>query len=130
MGSAQRPARPAPSSGLVPATRQEFAVHLTACLALVAPAGMTEESRREWLRVAWDTLGHLPSDILERACRVARQKCDHPAKIVPTVLDAAAESMRVRREAARYESDLPRLPRPAYCTPAEAAQILKEYGLK
>jgi hypothetical protein len=129
MVSAPQPERRAPSSGLEPATREEFAVHLTACLALVAPAGMAEESRREWLRVAWETVGHLPSDALEEGCRVARMTCDHPSKIVPAILSSTEQKMKWRRNAAREEPQQ-RLPRPDYCTPTQAAEILREYGLK
>ena len=90
---------------------------------------MTEEAKRDWLRVAWDTIGHLPPDALEAGCREARKTCDHPSKIVPTILATTEQRMKWRRNAVR-DTDQPRLPRPAYCTPAEAAQILKEYGLK
>lgn len=85
------------SSELQPADRETFGTELTACLALVVPVGMSEEARREWLSVAWITLQHLPPDLLARGCKVAREKCDHPSKIVPTVLEATAEEMRWRR---------------------------------
>lgn len=114
---------------LAPAPTEQFKVELTSCLALVAPAGMTEENRRDWLAVAWQTLKHLPSDLLSIGCAEARKSCDHPAKIVPTILATTERQMRWRRDAVR-DTEQPRLPRPAYCTPAEAAQILKEYGLK
>ncbi len=117
------------SSALAPASREQFAVELTSCLALVAPVGMTEEAKRDWLRVAWETVGHLPSDVLSAACIEARKTCDHPSKIVPAILSASEQRMRWRREAAR-DTGQPRLPRPDYCTPAQAAAILKEYGLR
>lgn len=127
--SAPQPERRVTSSGLEPATREQFAVELTSCLALVAPVGMTEEARREWLSVAWATLKHLPPDILARGCREARLKCDHPAKIVPTIIDETRQAMVWRREGARWDGPTPRLPRPDYCTPAQAAEILREFGL-
>lgn len=130
MVSAPRREQRVTCSGLEPATREEFAVHLTACLALVAPAGMSEESRREWLRVAWETVGHLPSDMLEHGCKTARASCDHPSKIVPTILSSVEQRMKWRREAVREAGNYPQLPRPDYCTPAQAAEILKEYGLR
>jgi N-acetyl-beta-hexosaminidase len=129
-GSVQRHEQRSPSSALEPASREQFAVELTSCLALVAPVGMTEEAKRDWLRVAWETVGHLPSDVLEAACLEARKSCDHPSKIVPAILSASEQRMRWRREAVRDQSDNLRLPKPAYCTPAEAAAILKEYGLR
>lgn len=115
---------------LGPAPTEQFKVELTSCLALVAPAGMTEENRRDWLGVAWRTLEHLPSDLLAIGCAEARKSCDHPAKIVPTILAATERQMRWRRNAVNDTGEAKRLPRPAYCTPAEAAQILKEYGLR
>ena len=129
--SAQQPAPPVTYSGLEPATKQQFAVELTACLALVAPVGMDENARREWLRVAWETLKHLPPDLLAKGCRAARLKCDHPAKIVPAIIEETREWMATRRESARYEV-IPEARRiaPNYCTPAEAAEILREFGLK
>ena len=129
MVSAPRPEQRAMSSALEPATREQFAVELTSCLALVAPVGMTEDARREWLTVAWDTLRHLPPDILARGCRVAREKCDHPSKIVPTILESTREWMATRREGCR-DYGRRALPRPDYCTPTQAAEILREYGLK
>lgn len=73
-----------------------FRNELTACLALTAPAGMTEEGRRDWLMVAWDSLKHLPPDLLAVGAKAARQKCDHPSKIVPTIIAETAERMRWR----------------------------------
>lgn len=132
MASAPRPEQRVTCSGLAPATSEKFAVELTACLALVAPVGMTEEAKREWLSVAWATLKHLPADVLASGCRKARASCDHPAKIVPAILEATEQTMRWRRDAARWEGDVnqARLPRPAYCTPTEASSILKEFGFK
>lgn len=114
----------------MPASTDDFRNELTACLTLVAPVGMTEEAKRDWLMVAWGTLKHLPTDVLKSGCRVAREKCDHPSKIVPTILDATKDQMRLRREVAQDEQPRTALPRPSYCTAAEAAKILAEYGLK
>lgn len=90
-----------------PATREQFAVELTACLALVAPVGMTEESRREWLSVAWAELKHLPADILSAGCSEARKTCDHPAKIVPAIIEATSQAMRWRKGSASENLALP-----------------------
>lgn len=108
-----------------------FRNELTACLALTAPVGMTEEARRDWLAVAWDTLKEFPPDILQLGARAARRKCDHPSKIVPTIVAETSELMRWRREAKR--DDMPiaiKGPGPEYVSAAEAAKILAEYGLK
>lgn len=119
---------------LEPATREEFGVELTACLVLVAPVGMTEEARREWLSVAWQTLRHLPGDLLAAGCDEARKTADHPSKIVPAIIAYAEPRLENRR---RVRNDYPLGPLPAlerpdpnYCTPEEAAKILKEFGLK
>jgi hypothetical protein len=108
--------------------RKTFRNELTACLALTAPAGMTEEARRDWLAVAWDTLKHIPADILTVGARKARQQCDHPSKIVPTIIAETAEMMRWKREAKREEPVA--LIERDYCTPEEAAEILKSVGIK
>lgn len=118
------------SEQLEPATTEQFRNELTACLALTAPAGMTEEGRKEWLMVAWETLKHLPPDLLVKGCRAARQKCDHPSKIVPTIIEETRQGLKWRSEALRDTQDVERLPAPDYCTPVEAAEILKQYGLK
>lgn len=106
-----------------------FRNELTACLTLVAPAGMTEEAKRDWLAVAWGTLKHLPADLLVMGCRKARETCDHPSKIVPAIVEHTREWMNRRRV---EMADVKALPRPEanYCTPEEAARILAEHGLK
>lgn len=131
MASAPRQGQASPSSaGLEPATAEQFRNELVACLALVAPVGMTEESRRDWLAVAWGTLKHLPADLLAIGCKAARETCDHPSKLVPAILQATEQSMRWRKDAARENTDSPRLASPDFCTPAEADAILRQYGLK
>lgn len=100
---------------------------------LVAPAGMTEEAKRDWLLVAWDTLRHIPPDILAIGARIARQTCDHPAKIVPAIIAATADMMRREREdKAERAAERKRLaaPKPNYVTAEEATKILKQFGLK
>jgi hypothetical protein len=82
---------------LAPATSDQFRNELTACLALVVPVGMTEEARREWLLVAWETLKHLPPDILHHGCEAARKTADHPSKIVPAIIAATDDWMKSRR---------------------------------
>jgi hypothetical protein len=91
---------------------------------------MTEESRGEWLAMAWDTLKHLPPDILAEGARKARQSCDHPSKIVPTIISETKERMSWRQGVDHDSAPPLQLPRPDYCTPEEAAQILRELGLK
>lgn len=97
--SAQPPALPSVSSGrLVPAEAKRFRNELTACLVLTAPVGMTEEARGEWLAVAWQTLKHLPADLLAIGAAKARETADHPSKIVPTIIRETEESLKFRRK--------------------------------
>jgi hypothetical protein len=87
--------------------------------------------RREWLAVAWATLKHLPADILAIGCKAARQTCDHPSKIVPTIIAETKEMMGWRRDAIHYSKiDRPQLAKPHFVTPIQASEILKEFGLK
>lgn len=128
-----QPERLETSLALAPATREEFGVELTACLALVVPVGMTEEARREWLSVAWQTLKHLPSDLLAAGCIEARKTADHPSKIVPAIIEYAEPRLQNRKRISRDYPETwvePKRIEPNYCTPEEAAQILREYGLK
>jgi hypothetical protein len=131
---ARQPEPRLPSSDrLQPASNEVFRNELTACLALVVPVGMTEESRREWLAVAWATLKHLPPDVLAIGALAARQKCDHPAKIVPTIIAETQQVMGWRRESERsaaLKQQQIEGPKENYVTPEEAAKILEEFGLK
>jgi len=115
---------------LAPATGRRFRTELTACLALVAPVGMTEDARGEWLAAAWATLHNLPADLLAIGCERARETCDHPAKIVPTIV-AETRALIARRRAALREADPepPALAAPERCTPEQARAILEEFGL-
>jgi hypothetical protein len=101
MASAPRPEPPSQYSDLTPATAAEFRNELTACLALVVPVGMSEEARRDWLTVAWGTLKFWPVDLLRIGCEEARRTCDHPAKIVPAIVEATQDSLERRRDRAR-----------------------------
>jgi hypothetical protein len=92
---------------------------------------MTEDSRREWLAVAWDTLKDIDPDDLARAARMARQTCDHPAKIVPAIIKAVGEFRPWDKFLSREPETRPeRLIAPQYVTPTEAAEILREVGLR
>lgn len=101
------------SEHLAPAADEQFRNELTACLSLVVPVGMTEESRRDWLAVAWGTLKHLPADLLAHGCAEARKTADHPSKIVPAITAYAEPRLRERQRFERhYPSDVPQLPPP------------------
>jgi hypothetical protein len=108
--SAAQPEQPSKSSDVE--ARKVFRNELTACLALVVPSGMTGAAKRDWLAVAWETLKHIPPDILKNGARKARETCDHPAKIVPAIIAATADSMRLHRE--RKVDERQALPPPDY----------------
>ena len=116
---------------LKPASKQDFAAELTACLSLVAPVGMGEDERKDWLRAAC-----IPSDLLSRGCAVARRFCDHHAKIVPAILNEVDLIWKRRRTnhsevlAAIAKMDKPPLAPEERCTAEQARQIIKELNLK
>jgi len=128
MALAQRRERPLKCSD----ARTVFRNELTACLTLVAPVGMDEEARRDWFAVAWDALKDIPPDILRIGAAKARLYCDHPSKIVPAIHAETAEMMSWKRSAriAAAPDNAPRLEPPEYCSPEEASEILKQFGLK
>lgn len=125
------------TASLTPARREQFRDQLTACLTLVAPSGMAPADRDEWLRTAWITVQHLPADLLVRGCDVARRTCDHPSKIVATVMREVDTTMAQRRKdlakvkalVASVKPEREALPDDGRCDPAAAAAILAEFGL-
>jgi hypothetical protein len=122
-------------NSLTSATPDDFRRQLTACLVLVAPTGMTQEDRTEWLRAAWGTLDGIPADLLEAGCEVARETCDHPAKIVPAIVRVVDPLWRKRKEdRANVRTALAKMtdpePEEPRCTPEQAAEIIAAVGLK
>ncbi len=69
-------------------------------LTLCSPSGMSEADRIEWLKVAVETIGDIPQDLLEMACRKAKRVCDHPAKIVPFICKETEELVAFRKKQA------------------------------
>lgn len=91
---------------------------------------MTEEARGEWLAVARKTVDHLPADLLAIGCKKARETCDHPSKIVPTILAEVSQMLKWRRKSARdTEQHETRRLEAKPCTPAEAERILDAEGI-
>lgn len=122
---------------LAPATVDDFRKQLNACLILVAPTGMTQDDRAEWLRAAWGTLDGIPADLLEAGAEVARETCDHPSKIVPTIMRTIDAVWRKRKEdRARVVKALDRMvepeptPQEDLCTPEKAREIMERFGIK
>jgi hypothetical protein len=72
---------------LAPAMPEQIIAALTPVLAQVAATGMSEDDREEWSAATCDALRGIPGDLLYRGIRVARVSCDHPAKIVPAVME-------------------------------------------
>jgi hypothetical protein len=121
------------SRGIQPATSRQFLAELGACLTLVAPTGMAEDDRVEWLKVARMTLGDVPADLLERGCAVARRTCDHPSKIVPTILGEIGTALAWRKQNFVRESGPPKLappppPEPEYVDPKAIRALINKIG--
>lgn len=117
------------AGSLAPAPREDFARELTKCLSLVAPVGMDVSARSEWLAAAWETVGHLPRDLLQIGAAHAREVADHPSRIVPAIIAETGELLAQRRKNAQPERrDAPQIEK-RLCEPAAAEQILREYGL-
>lgn len=121
---------------LRPAASAQIVAELTPCLAQVAPSGMSQSDRDEWLMAAGQTLSEagLPFDLLQRGCKAARHnsKVDHPSRIVAAILEDAKGSLTLRRDALRDADIIPPARRvdTKYCTGEEASAILAEFGLQ
>jgi hypothetical protein len=101
---------------------------LTACLALVRPAGMTDSEVEDWLRVAVQTVGQYPPRVLDAACMEARRTCTHFSQIVPAIVSSAEPEMAVLRRMAEWNA--PQLAPPKYRLAQEDFEaIVAERGL-
>jgi len=126
------------SDRLAPPSAKEGTSELLACLTLVAPSGMTAEDRNAWVRVARQTLKGMPADLLKRGCDEARKRCRFASEIVPLIFETVEAAWESRQRLAEWDAarernkHLPRIERkaPDYITPEEAAEILREVGLK
>ncbi len=93
-------------------------MHLGPCLTLVVPTGMSEGDRQEWLTAAVLTVDGLPEHAIAYGARMARQKADHPSKIVPIIIGAKDDAMLSLNNALRraqqaiVEYHRPKLPAP------------------
>ena len=121
---------------LTPATRGDAKRFLAPTLALVAPSGMSADDQTAWLAAAMDTLSGIPADLLERGCRAARLKVDHPAKIVAAIHAEVGAEWERRKQALRAVGSVEALlaapvqPASTYVSPADAAVIIDEHGLR
>lgn len=78
-------------------TADEFRNALKPALDLVCPTGMDRHARADWIKAAAMMLAGVPHDLLDRGCRVAMTTCDHPSKIVPTILKAVESEWSARK---------------------------------
>lgn len=85
----------------------DVAAMLATCLALVRPAGMSNNDATAWLHVAIAELGDLPRDVLAEACSTARRTCTRHGQIVPAIVREAA-AIEARRRAAASAQRLAR----------------------
>lgn len=112
--------------------RARFAAAMGSILALVAPTGMGQTERRVWMEAAFGALRHLPIDVIEKGAATARQRADHPSKIVPAIIAAAEPEIAWRR---RQHEGRPApanaLPAPGgeRCTRGELDEICKRHGV-
>lgn len=107
---------------------------LVACLALVAPTGMREEERQQWLAVARQTLKGMPEDLLRLGAQHARENATHPAQVVAMIVRHVKgywdDRKRTLGQLHREQQEL--LPPPKHeAVPREVTRrILQEVGLK
>ena len=94
------------------ASTEEIVGALTQSLAMVAPVGMTQEDREQWLGAA--ALAIRDADIPPREFAWAAGKaridpeCDHPAKIVPAIMRLIGEfkpEIHTVKSQEKYEPD-------------------------
>lgn len=59
---------------------------------------MGSDERRTWLVAAWAEIKDIPIGPFLSACNTARKTCDHPSKIVPTIIrDSRELTAAIRR---------------------------------
>jgi hypothetical protein len=126
-----------PIDRLAPATDAQIVTALAGVLVLVAPSGFSEGDRRAWLASAAITLKNIPPDLLERGAAHARRVADHPAKVIPAIMAEIEDSWEGRKNERRRDHEFARgpslaPPEPKFdaCTPAQAAEIMDEFGLR
>lgn len=111
----------------MPVSRSEFITELTPCLELVAPVGMDEDTRFTWFSAAHKALDGIPIALLERGCRAALAKADHPSKIVPTIMAEVGEDWDWRKRHAARQRPQPS-PAPALTQQQISAEERAEVG--
>ncbi|WP_298169321.1 hypothetical protein [Novosphingobium sp.] len=69
---------------------------LSLALTVARPASYGDAACKAWLEAAFEFVADLPVDVLEIAAREAGKVCRHPAQIVPTIHEQAAEIIAAR----------------------------------
>lgn len=96
-----------PLAWLAPASLEEIMLALAPCLTIAAPSGMSLDDRTEWFMAAAGFLSEVPAGLLKEAAKAA--VCDHPSKIVPTILAYARDNRETWEWRNRPASNVPRL---------------------
>jgi hypothetical protein len=96
-----------PLAWLAPASLEEIMLALAPCLTIAAPSGMSLDDRTEWFMAAAGFLSEVPAGLLKEAAKAA--VCDHPSKIVPTILAYAREHRETWEWRNRPAVNVPRL---------------------
>lgn len=99
--------------------------HLSACLALVRPAWMTDEAAAEWLTVAASDLAEMDPQTLAIAAKEARKTCREHKDIVPAIM--ASQAVKQDREFAALKRTLGTChsPRPALSDNRQVAGLIE-----
>lgn len=74
-------------------TQTAMVAMLSASFALVKPAGLTPKETKDWARVAFDCVNHIPLHIFEAGCRAARLTCTHHSQIVPAIVAETKQAL-------------------------------------
>ena len=116
---------------LKPIGRKDGIDHLVACLRQIAPH-LSASDCAEWAGIAAISLKGIPADLMIRGAQLAREKCEFPGGIVPSIMADAKPSWERRKRALAEElalqanRDAPRLAKPDYVTPDEAKSIIAQ----
>lgn len=99
-----RPASPQKVSQIV--------AHLTGCLALIRPVGMTDGEGDDWLASGAKTLADFPLSDVALACAEARRECTHYRETVAFVAKRCEALASKRSRLAEWSEPVKRLPKP------------------
>lgn len=92
---------------------------LSACLARVRPAGMSDDAATEWLTVCATDVGHLPASVLQQAAKEAGRTVTHHGQIIPAILG----SFTVKSHE-QHERTVRQLQRDGHSLPGRSAPAL------